>query len=179
MSPRPHSVRQRDSTMTHPVSQPRRPPASLVAPAACILRGPWLSSLVLPHPFNLALPPFRALPASIPPTGKSPSSFIQTHFSEPQGLAFHSQRPSGAHLLCSKDTAINLRQTRVSLPHPGIPLAASGEQIASPARPLPRPLLLHGSWIPGQHPPWFPVLCSRCLAVPLLLLKKGNQREDA
>lgn len=80
---------------------------------------------------------------------------------------------------CSKDTAINLQQTWVFLRQAGIPLAASGEQIASPALPLPRPLLLHGSWIPGQHPWWFPVLCSWCLASSPFLTQKGNQSEDA
>lgn len=53
---------------------------------------------------------------------------------------------------------------------------ASGEQIASSASLLPRPLF-HGFWLPGLHPRWFPVLWSRSWSPSFT--RKGNPREDA
>lgn len=133
--------------MPRPEPQPWRPEPSRFSLA-------HLLSSVLPITLGLAVPIFLPLQASIPPTGKSPQlPFMQTHFFlSPRSPSALPQAP-GAYSLHSKDTAINLRQTRVSLPPPGIPARSllASEQIASPALPLPRPLLLLVSWIPGQH----------------------------
>lgn len=130
-------------------------------------RCPQLSS---PSP-RLALPLFPLLPASIPPTGKPPQlPFLQTHFSEPQGLCLALPQALMSPLTMFQGHSHQSAADTGLPPSRWNPGFCFRRTDCSPAGPLPRPLLLHGSRILGQHPRWFPVLWSLCC--PLLLPKR-------
>lgn len=161
------------------MAQPAIRPTPSAAPRARLAGAHLLSSLVLPASPHLALPLF--------PLGwKQPQSRpLGYHPISPfSGLIFLSPQVSACTPAGPPMSPLTLFQGHSHQPaaDAGLPPSCRNPRLQLresrlPPRLVPSPGLSSsmdpGSWIPGQHPRWFPVLWSLCWS-PSFTPKKGN-----